>query len=67
MDDEPGVTIKAMRATKDYKRGDEKKTPWKRDKETSQRASRSTAEQETEKAEERLQTLKKSQKLFWNG
>ena len=34
--DEPGVTIKAMRATKDYRKRDGKAPPWKKDKETSQ-------------------------------
>jgi hypothetical protein len=60
MKNEPEVTLKAMRATRDYKQAEGKTPSWKRDKETSQSASSSTGTKETEKAEERLQTLKKT-------
>ena len=60
MKDEPEVIIKAMRAIKDQRKGEGKTPPWRRDKETSQRASSSTGTKEIEKAEERIQTLKKS-------
>ena len=59
--DETEVIIKAMRATKDHGKREEKPPPWKKKVETSQGVnSGSTGSKETEKAEIRMQALKKS-------
>jgi hypothetical protein len=55
------VIVKAMRAPRDYGKGKGKQPPWKKDVEIPQRASSSSKGSiETEKAEIRMQTLKKS-------
>ena len=59
-DDEREVIIKAVRATRGSQRGDERAPPWRKDRDKSEKLSSSTDNKEKERAEERLQTLKKS-------
>jgi hypothetical protein len=59
-DEEKKVIIKAMRATKDSRRGDERAPPWRKEKDKTEKATSPFDAKETERADERLQTLKKN-------
>ena len=57
-DEEKRVIIKAMRATKDSRKGDDRAPPWRKEKERLEKATSPFDAKETERADERLKTLK---------
>jgi hypothetical protein len=59
-DDEKAVIIKAVRATTDSRKGDERAPPWRRERHKPEKATSPFDTKEEEGADERLQTLKKT-------
>jgi len=57
-EEEKEVIIKAVRATKETKKGDDRAPPWRKDKERPEKATSPFDEEEKERADDRFKTLK---------
>ena len=57
-DEEKKVIVKAVRATKETRKGDDRAPPWRKDKERPEKATSPFDEEEKERADERFKTLK---------
>ena len=59
-DEEQKVIVKALRATRDSRKGDERAPPWRKEKDRQEKTTSPFDAKETEKADARLQTLKET-------